>query len=76
MKLTKKKIWWRIHQKEKKESSEVIAKIQHITRRRVDQLWKKYHETGVIPIIGEAMGLPNKPVIAEESTVIDEAFRR
>jgi len=76
MKLTRKKIRWIIRQKEKKESSGIIAKIQHITRRRVDQLWKQYRETGVIPIIGEAMGRPKKPVTTEESTVIDEAYRR
>lgn len=76
MKLTKKKIRWIIRQKEKKESSGVIAKIQQITRRRVDQLWKQYRETGVIPNIGEAMGRPKKPVTDEESTVIDEAYRR
>jgi putative transposase len=56
MKLTKKKIPWIIRQKEKKESSVELAKIQHITRKRVDQLWKQYREPAVIPIIGEAMG--------------------
>jgi hypothetical protein len=75
MKLTKKKIRWIIRQKEKQESSGIIAKIQHITRGRVDQLWKQYRSTGVIPIVGEAMGRPKKPVTAEESTVIDEAYR-
>ena len=76
MKLTKKKILWIFRQKEKKASSGVIAKIQHITRRRVDQLWKQYRETGVIPVIGVAMGRPKKPVAVEESTVIEEAYQR
>jgi putative transposase len=76
MKLTKKKIKWIIRQKELDESSGVIAKIQRITRRRVDQLWKQYRETGAIPIIGETMGRPKKPIRVEESTVIDEAYRR
>ena len=76
MKLTKKKIRWIIRQKEKKESSGIIAKIQHITRRRVNQLWKQYRSTGEIPIIGEAMGRPKKPVTAEESTMIDESYQR
>ena len=73
MKLTKKKIRWIIREKEKKESSGIIAKIQHITRRRVDQLWKQYRSIGEIPVIGVAMGRPKKPVTAEELTVIDEA---
>jgi hypothetical protein len=33
----------------------------------VDQLWKQYRETGIIPVIGKAMGRPKKPVTAEES---------
>jgi putative transposase len=76
MKLTKKKIRWIIRQKEKKEFSGIIAKIQHITRRRVDQHWVQHRSTGEIPIIGEAMGRPKKPVTDEESTVIDEAYHR
>lgn len=76
MKLSKKKIRWIIRQKEKKESSGIIAKIQHITRRRVDQLWKQYRETGIIPLIGEMMGRPKKPVTPEEFGVIDQAYQR
>jgi hypothetical protein len=38
-----------------------------LTRRRVYQLWKQYRETGIIPVIGKAMGRPKKPVTAEES---------
>jgi len=60
MKLTKKMLQWIIRRKENTESSGVIAKIEHITRRRVDQLWKQYRETGVIPKIGEAMGRPEE----------------
>lgn len=76
MKLTKKKIRWIIRQKEKTESSGVIANIQNITRRRVDQLWKQYRETGIIPKIGVAMGRPKKPISGEESAVIDNAYRQ
>jgi len=76
MKLTRKKIRLIIRKKEKNESSGVIAKILHITRRRVDQLWKQYRETGVIPVIGKAMGRPKKPVNKEESRIIDEVYQR
>jgi len=76
MKLSKKKIQWIIRQKEKNESSGVIAKIQHITRRRVDQLWKIYQDTGTIPIIGKQMGRPKKQIMPEESVVIEEAYHR
>ena len=76
MKLSKKKIRWIIREKEKKESSGIIAKIQHITRRQVDRLWKQYQETGIIPDIGKAMGRPKKPVTDEESGVIEKAYER
>ena len=76
MKLTRKKIRWIIRQKERQESSGIIGKIQRVTRRGVDQLWKQYRETGIISGIGAALGRPKKPITAEESGVIDNAFER
>lgn len=46
---------------EKKESSGILAKIQRITRRRMDQLWNQYRETGDIPHISEGISRPKKP---------------
>jgi hypothetical protein len=37
----------------------------------VDQHWKHYCETGIIPAIGEALGRVKKPITAEESGVIE-----
>ncbi|WML68055.1 MAG: hypothetical protein METHP_01629 [Methanoregula sp. SKADARSKE-2] len=76
MKLTGKEIRWIIRQKERQESSGIIAKIQRVTRRRGDQLAKHYRETGIIPGIGEALGRPKKPITAEESGVIANASGR
>ena len=42
----------------------------------MDQLWKQYRETGIIPVIGAALGRPKKPITAEESGVIETAFER
>ncbi|MCX6697447.1 MAG: hypothetical protein NTV84_07810, partial [Methanoregula sp.] len=70
MKLTKKKIDWIIRQKKANESSGVIAKIQHISRRRVDQLWRHYQVTRTVPVIGKKMGRPKKPITTEEAEVI------
>ena len=42
----------------------------------MDQLWKQYRETGIIPGIGNAMGRPKKPVTDEESGVIEKAYER
>jgi len=76
MKLTKKKIELIIRQKKAHESSGEIAKSQHITRRRVDQLWKQYRDNGTIPIIGQKIGRPKKQITEEESTTIDQAYQR
>ncbi len=76
IKLTKKKIELIILQKEKTESSEVIAKIQNITRRRRVQLWQQYRDTGTIPIIGQTIGQPKKSITIEESITIDQAYQQ
>ena len=70
IKLTEKKVMGIIHQKEKRESSGIIEKIQHITHRRVNQLWKQNRDTGTIPVREEKTGQPEKPITAEESTTI------
>ncbi|MDD1704997.1 MAG: hypothetical protein LUP97_07225 [Methanoregula sp.] len=44
--------------------------------RNEDQLGKQYRETGIIPGIGAALGRPKKPITAEESGVIANAFER
>jgi putative transposase len=74
MKLSRKKIRGIIRQKKKEESTGIIAKIQRITRRRVDQLWKQYQETGIIPVIGRVMGRPKKPVTDKESGMIERSL--
>ena len=42
----------------------------------MDQLWKIYQDTGTIPLIGQQMGRPKKPITREESEVINEAYHR
>lgn len=76
IKLTRKKIHWIIRQKEKRESPGILVKIQHITRRRVDQHWKQYRETGIISVVGKAMGRSKKPATDEESGVTENAYKR
>ncbi|WML67692.1 MAG: hypothetical protein METHP_01241 [Methanoregula sp. SKADARSKE-2] len=44
--------------------------------RNEDQLGKQYRETGIISVIGEALGRPKKLITAEESGVIENAFER
>jgi len=76
MKLNQKKIRWILKEKKKGESSGVIAKIQHITRRRVDQIWKRSRDLDELPIIGKNMGRPKRPITDKESEIIEQAHQQ
>lgn len=47
-----------------------------ISKRRVNQVWEEYRETGKEPIIGNNLGRPKKPISVEESEIIKKAFHR
>ncbi|CAG0954471.1 MAG: hypothetical protein OIN86_06270 [Candidatus Methanoperedens sp.] len=55
MKLTVKKIRYIINYKKKGESCETKMDMK-ISKRRVEQVWKYYSETGKEPIIGKNLG--------------------
>ena len=76
MKLNKTKIRYIINHKNKGESSKTIAKDIKISTRRVEQIWKEYHETGKEPIIGKNLGRPKKSFTPEEVEIINIAFDR
>lgn len=76
MKLTVKKIRYIINNKKKGESSELIRKDMKISKRRVEQIWKFYSETGKEPIIGKNMGRPVKTLDPKEEEIISIAFDR
>jgi transposase len=76
MKLTVKKIRYIINHKKKGESSESIRKDMKISKRRVEQIWKFYSETGKEPIIAENMGRPVKTLDPKEEEIISIAFDR
>lgn len=76
MKVTKKKVRYILLHKKKGESSDTIGKDMKISKRRVNQVWKEYNETGKEPIIGNNLGRPKKPISVEESEIIKKAFNR
>ena len=63
MKLTIKKIRYIINHKKKGKSCETISINMKISKRRVEQVWKYYSETGKEPIIGKNLGRPEKPLV-------------
>ncbi|MBE0524423.1 MAG: helix-turn-helix domain-containing protein [Methanosarcinales archaeon] len=76
MKLNRRKICYIINHKKKGESCEIIAEDIKISKRRVEQIWKEYHETGEEPLVRKNLGRPKKAVIPEEVEIIKEAFNR
>ncbi|MGA9100224.1 MAG: hypothetical protein WB392_14980 [Methanotrichaceae archaeon] len=73
MKLDQRKIHWIIQQKKKRVGTKQIALDMKITRRRVQQIWKRYEEEKREPTIGENMGRPRKPLDEREAQVVGEA---
>jgi transposase InsO family protein len=74
VKLTDKKIRWIVKQVVNEgRDTEVIAKTQKISRRRVQQLAKFYKETGKYPVLN--MGRRPKTFLSkEQKQIIDKAF--
>ncbi len=67
MKLNKKRIRWLVNQKKKGESSDAVAKDMKLSKRRVEQIWKEYRETGKDPAVGKNLGRPEKPITKNEA---------
>ncbi len=45
-----------------------------LSRRRVEQIWKHYLDTGQEPLVGAKMGPPMKPFDAEEAEIVIESL--
>jgi len=74
VKLTDKKIRWIIKQVVNEgKDTEVIAKTQGISRRRVQQLAKFYKETGKYPVLTMSRR-PKTFLSNEQKQIIDKAF--
>jgi putative transposase len=76
MKLTKKKVKYLIRWKERGKSSREIGIELHVSKRRVNQVWKEYIETGEIPEIGKNLGRPRKEITEEEGEMVLEAKKK
>lgn len=76
MKLNKRKIRYIINHRKKDESSETIAVDMKISKRRVEQIWKQYKETGLEPKVGINMGRPKDPYDPIEAEIIIEAHKQ
>ena len=74
MKLNKKKIRYIIRNKKREMSSKELGIQMKVSKRRVNQIWQEYQDTGKEPIIGQNMGRPSIPLLADEKEVVKEAY--
>jgi putative transposase len=66
MKLNKRKIHWIIREKKKGVTTSEIAGDMKISRRRVQQVWKQYLDTGIEPVIGKDIAGPRSSLIQKK----------
>jgi len=76
MKLNRRKVHWIIRQKQKGVPTNEIAREMKVTRRRIQQVWKHYVDTGCEPVLGLCLGRPRKPYDQDEATVVRAAYVR
>jgi len=76
MKLNERRVHWLIRQKQKGVTSKDLAVTMKLSRRRVEQIWKRYRDTGQEPLVGAKMGPPTKPFDAQEAEIVKEAYQR
>ena len=73
VKLDEKAIKWIIREKKKGTPTRIIAEIEGISTRRVNQIYKQYVETGEIPRLKKP-GRPKKELSEEEIKAIEEVY--
>jgi putative transposase len=74
MKLNRRKVHYIIRQKQKGVTTSKIALDMKVTRRRVQQIWKRYLETGCEPMLGANLGRPRKTSDEREAAAVREAY--
>jgi len=70
-KLNERKVRWIIREMEKGEPVSRIASIQKVTRQWVNELYRRYKETGKIPVQGK----PGRPASPPSKDVVDLVLR-
>jgi putative transposase len=74
VKLNERKIRWMIQQKLGGRGTGELALIQRISRRRVEQLWRAYRLTGILPALKKP-GRPRKATVTlQDATLILETY--
>jgi len=76
VKLDDRKIRWIIQEKLRGRGVGGLALIQHVSRRRIEQLWQAYKRDNAVPTLKKS-GRPRKaPIALRDATLILEAYDR
>ena len=76
MKVNRKKMRYLIQKKKQGLSSSVIAVHLKVSKRRVNQIWQEYKTTGKVPINGQNVGRPKKPLFSDEEAAVKAAYEK
>ena len=76
MKLSRKRLIELIRLKNDGWTSYQVRKKVGVSVRRIDQIYKKYQETGIIPCLGKNIGRPKKLISKQERIIIKQAYKR
>jgi putative transposase len=76
MKLNKTKVRYILRQNRKQMATKEIARDIKVSQRRVQQIIKRYKESGQEPILGKKVGRPSKPYDEREAEIIRTAHAR
>ena len=76
MKLTRNKLIETLRRKNDGWTTYQTRKIAGISVRRVNQVFKEYLDTGLIPDVGIRNGRPSKPFSDEEVNIVKEAYTK
>jgi putative transposase len=74
VKLNDRKVRWLIQEKLKGRGSGELALIQKVTRRRVEQLWQTYRQTGTIPTLKKP-GRPKRNIDLKEAAIVLQTYQ-
>jgi putative transposase len=76
MKLYRRKMQYLIRKKKQGLSSSTIGSHLKVSKRRVNQIWQEYRTTGRVPINGQNVGRPKKPLSSDEEAAVKAAYEK
>ncbi len=73
-KLNQKKVKWIVREMERGTPSRLAAGVQKISQRRAQQLYRKYRDTGEIPLL-KRCGRKKRELTKDERDIVLEAYK-